>query len=201
MKSHLPAFGAGAARSGLSLAVKPFNERRLYSARAARTKIVVVKTKLFVYSCVYAEGTHGMEGRPMPKSRTGTRPARPTDAELEILRVLWRLGPSTVRQVHEVITSGRKQTTFNTTLKLLHIMYGKGLVTREDARRPHVYQPAIPEAQMQQRLVSDLLERAFGGAARKLVAALTATDISDEELADIRRFLNEHAERSDEHAE
>ena len=137
----------------------------------------------------------------MPKLRTRTKPARPTDGELEILRVLWRLGPSTVRQVHEVITAGRKQTTFNTTLKLLRIMYGKGLVTREDARRPHVYQPAIPEAQMQQRLVSDLLERAFGGAARKLVAALTATDISDEELADIRRFLNEHAERSDEHAE
>ena len=137
----------------------------------------------------------------MPKSRTRTKPTRPTDAELEILRVLWRLGPSTVRQVHEVITAGEKQTTFNTTLKLLHIMYGKGLATREDAHRPHVYQAAIPEAEMQQRLVSDLLERAFGGAARKLVAALTATDISDEELADIRRLLNEHAERSDEHAD
>jgi len=79
-------------------------------------------------------------------------------------------------------------------------MFGKGLVTREDVRRPHVYQAAIPEAQMQQ-LVSDLLERAFGGAARKLVAALTATDISNEELADIRRFLNEHEEKSNEHAD
>jgi len=137
----------------------------------------------------------------MSKSRTRTKPNRPTDAELEILRVLWRLGPSTVRQVHEVITAGQKQTTFNTTLKLLHIMFGKGLVTREDVRRPHIYQAAIPEAEMQQRLVSDLLERAFGGAARKLVAALTATNISDDELADIRRFLNEHGERSDEHAD
>ena len=137
----------------------------------------------------------------MPKSRTRTKPTRPTDAELEILCVLWSLGPSTVRQVHEVITAGQKQTTFNTTLKLLHIMYGKGLVTREDAHRPHVYQVATPEAEMQQRLVSDLLERAFGGAARKLVAALTATNISDEELADIRRFLNEHGDRSDEHAD
>jgi len=106
-----------------------------------------------------------------------------------------------VREVHEVITAGEKQTTFNTTLKMLHIMFDKGLVTREDVRRPHVYQAAIPEAEMQQRLVSDLLERAFGGAARKLVAALTATDISDEELADIRRFLNEHGERDDEHAD
>ena len=140
----------------------------------------------------------------MSKSRRSlrkTKPTRPTDAELEILRVLWSLGPSTVREVHEVITAGEKQTTFNTTLKMLHIMFDKSLVTRQDVRRPHVYQPAIPESQMQQQLVSDLLERAFGGAARKLVAALTATDISDEELADIRRFLNEHGERSDEHAD
>ena len=129
-----------------------------------------------------------------------TKRLRPTDGELEILRVLWRRGPSTVRDVHQALV-GEKQTSYNTTLKLLHIMYGKGLVTRQDARRPHVYQAAMPEAQMQQRLVADLLERAFGGAARKLVAALTATDISDEELADIRRLLNEYGERSDERAD
>ena len=138
----------------------------------------------------------------MPKSRRRKdEPFRPTDAELEILRVLWSLGAGTVREVHEVVTAGEKQTTFNTTLKMLHIMLGKGLVTREDVRRPHVYQAAIPQEQMQRQLVSSLLERAFGGAARELVAALTATDISDEELADIRQFLNEHAERSDEHAD
>ena len=135
----------------------------------------------------------------MSNSPTKIKPARPTDAELEILSVLWRLGRGTVREVHEVITAGEKRTTFNTTLKMLHIMFEKGLVTREDVRRPHVYQAAIPEAQMQQRLVSDLLARAFGGAARKLVAALTATNISEAELADIRRFLNQHGERSDEH--
>jgi predicted transcriptional regulator len=137
----------------------------------------------------------------MRKSRTKTKPTRPTDAELEILRVLWRLGPSTASQVHQVMTAGKKRTIFNTTLKMLHILLEKGLVTREDARRPHIYQAAIPEAQMQQQLVSDLLERAFGGAARKLVAALTATDISDEELADIRRLLNEHREKSGGHAD
>jgi predicted transcriptional regulator len=137
----------------------------------------------------------------MRKSRTRTKPTRPTDAALEILRVLWERGPSTVSQVHQVITAGEKQTIFNTTLKMLHILFEKGLVTREDAHRPHVYQAAMPEAQMQQRLVSDLLERAFGGAVRKLVAALTATGISEEELADIRRFLNEHQERSDGDAE
>ncbi len=120
-------------------------------------------------------------------------PPRPTDAELEILRALWRLGPSSVRQVHEVLTGGAKQTAFNTTLKLLQIMYDKGLVHRDDARRPHVYRPAIPEERMQQRLVGDLLERAFGGSARKLVAALTAQDIPQEERDEIRRLLDEEA--------
>ncbi len=136
----------------------------------------------------------------MSKSRTKTKPSGPTNAELEILRVLWTLGTSTVRQVHEVLTDGEKKTTFNTTLKMLNIMLDKGLVTREDVRRPHIYQAAIPEEQMQQQLVSDLLKRAFGGAARKLVAALTATDISDEELADIRRLLNESEGSDNEHA-
>ena len=127
----------------------------------------------------------------MSRTRTNTKSTGPTNAELEILRVLWSLGASTVREAHEVLTGGEKQTTFNTTLKMLNIMLDKGLVTREDVRRPHVYQAAIPEEQMQQQLVSDLLKRAFGGAARKLVAALTATDISAEELADIKQFLND----------
>ena len=134
-------------------------------------------------------------------SKSPAKAKRPTDAELEILRVLWNLGASTVRQVHEVITAHEKKTTFNTTLKFLHIMFQKGLVTREDVRRPHVYQAAIPEEQMQQRLVSDLLDRAFGGAARKLVAALTASNISEEELADIRQLLSDRKERNDGHAE
>ena len=121
------------------------------------------------------------------KSRTGRRP---TDAELEILRVLWRRGPSTVRQAHQVLAAD-KDTSYNTTLKLLQIMHDKGIVTRDESQRPQVYQAALPESQMQQRLVSDLLRRAFDGSARKLVAALTATDVSDEELAEIRRLLDE----------
>ena len=117
------------------------------------------------------------------------RTVRPTDAELEILRVLWRLGPSTVRQAHQAILA-HKQTAYNTTLKLLQIMTDKGIVTRDATQRPQVYQAAVPESQMQRRLVSDLLDRAFGGSARKHMAALTATDISKEELAEIRRLLD-----------
>jgi len=122
-------------------------------------------------------------------SRKKTQPPRPTDAELAILRVLWARGPSTVRQVHEALAAERR-TTFNTTLKFLQIMQSKGLVARDDARRPHVYRPAAGERHTQKRLVADLLDRAFGGSARKLVAALTAGDISDEELAEVRRLLD-----------
>ena len=118
------------------------------------------------------------------------KPLRPTNGELEILRVLWQQGPSTVRQVHKTLAID-KQTSYNTTLKLMQIMNEKGIVTRDESERPQIYQAALPEEQMQQRLVADFLRRAFGGSARKLVAALTATDISDDELKEIRRLLND----------
>ena len=122
----------------------------------------------------------------MPRKKS----PRPTDGELEILRVLWRSGPSTVRQVHTTLAR-EKDTSYNTTLKLMQIMHEKGTVTRDESERPQVYRAALPEDQMQRRLVSDFLQRAFGGSARKLVAALTAGGISDEELAAIRRLLDE----------
>ena len=122
------------------------------------------------------------------------KPLRPTDGELEILRVLWSRGGSTVRQVHETFAD-EKQTSYNTTLKLMQIMNEKGIVTRDESRRPQVYRASLPEDQMQQRLVADFLERAFGGSARKLVAALTAGDISEEELTQIRRVLDELEEK------
>ncbi len=114
---------------------------------------------------------------------------RPTDGELEILRVLWQLGPSTVREVHEVLTI-RKGTSYNTTLKLMQIMHEKETLTRDESRRPQVYTPAVPEEQMQSRLVSDFMQRVFGGSARKLMAALTSADVTDRELAEIRRLLS-----------
>ena len=122
----------------------------------------------------------------MPKKRL----PRPTDGELEILRVLWSRGPSTVRQVFKVL-GPRKKTTYNTTLKLMLIMNEKGWVVRDESDRPQIYEAALPEEQMQRKLVADFLDRAFGGSARKLVAALTATDMSDEELAEIRRMFEE----------
>jgi predicted transcriptional regulator len=116
---------------------------------------------------------------------------RPTDAELGILRVLWERGPSTVRQVHEALDRGRP-TAYTTTLKLLQIMTEKGLVRRDESDRSHVYEAHLSQEQTQRQLVTDLMERAFGGSAAKLVLqALASTRASDEEIAEIRRLLEE----------
>jgi BlaI family penicillinase repressor len=116
---------------------------------------------------------------------------RPTDGELAILRVLWERGPSTVRDVHEVLSRSRP-TGYTTTLKLLQIMMEKGLVQRDESQRTHVYQARLTEGQTQRQLVRDLLERAFGGSARKLVLqALAAKKTSPEELSQIRQVLDE----------
>jgi predicted transcriptional regulator len=116
---------------------------------------------------------------------------RPTDGELEILRVLWRRGPSTVREVHDAL-SAERELGYTTVLKLLQIMTDKGLVDRDDSQRSHVFRARHREERMQQQLVSDLLARAFGGAADKLVMqALSAGKVSAEELAEIRKLLDE----------
>jgi len=116
---------------------------------------------------------------------------RPTEGELELLQVLWGLGPSTVREIHEAL-SGDKQTGYTTTLKILQKMTDKGLVRRDESCRSHVYEPAIGAEQTQRQLAGDLLKRAFGGsAARLVVAALGAKKASKRELAEIRRLLDE----------
>ena len=114
---------------------------------------------------------------------------RPTDGELSILRVLWGRGPSTVRQVNEILSRDRPGA-YTTTLKLLQIMTEKGLVRRDDSDRSHVYQARMTEGQTQRQLVRDLLDRAFGGSATKLVVqALAARRSTPEELGEIRRLL------------
>ena len=112
---------------------------------------------------------------------------KPTDAELAILTVLWSRGPSTVRQIAEDMGRAAGYTTI---LKLLQIMTEKLLVVRDEAARTHVYQAAHTQDQTQRQLVTDLLERAFGGSAAKLVLqALAASKTSPEELAEIKKLL------------
>ena len=116
--------------------------------------------------------------------------ARPTEAELEILQVLWRRGPSTVREVLE--GSDNAAQGYTTILKLLQIMTDKGLVLRDETRRTHVYRAARSQEQTQRQLVGDLLERAFGGSAKQLIVrALSARKASTEELREIRKLIND----------
>jgi BlaI family transcriptional regulator, penicillinase repressor len=113
---------------------------------------------------------------------------RPTDAELAILRVLWARGPSTVRQVAEIL--GR-ETGYTTVLKLLQIMTEKGLVRRDESARTHVYEAAHSQDQTERQLVADLMDRLFDGSAAKLVLqALASTKTSPEELAEIRKLID-----------
>ena len=115
---------------------------------------------------------------------------RPTDGELAILRILWDRGPSTVRQVHDVLAHDR-QAAYTTALKLLQIMTEKGLVERDERDRTHVYRARLSEETTQRQLVRDLLDRAFGGSSSKLVMQALATKrASAEELRDIRKAID-----------
>jgi predicted transcriptional regulator len=127
-----------------------------------------------------------MKKKPVPK---------PTDAELAILRVLWERGPSTVRQVYDVL-SERRDFAYTTTLKLLQLMTEKGITVRQEEGRIHLYRAGFAQEDTQQRLVADLLDRAFGGSSAKLVVqALAAKPASAEELREIRQLLAEYKEK------
>ena len=121
------------------------------------------------------------------------RTPRPTEAELEILRVLWEDGPSTVRQVNARLTSASREIGYTTTLNLMQIMAEKGLVTRDESDRTHVYAARASQNQTQRQLVSDLVDRAFGGSAAALVLqALSAHPASAAELEEIQRLIADY---------
>ena len=116
---------------------------------------------------------------------------RPTQAETAILQVLWRRGPSTVREVHDVLNEQRPMG-YTTVLKLLQIMHEKGLVRRDESQRSHRYQAVSSQRRTQQQLVAELLDRAFGGSMRNLVMhALSSRKASRKDLAEIRGLLDE----------
>jgi predicted transcriptional regulator len=124
----------------------------------------------------------------------GTR--KPTSMELEILRVLWERGPSTVRDVHAVLALS-KPTGYTTVLKLLQIMTAKGSVTRNEDARAHVYEARQPAENTKRQLVGDLLQRAFAGSASQLMMhALAGKKTSSSEIEEIRRMLDEYERKS-----
>ncbi len=116
---------------------------------------------------------------------------QPTPAELSILRVLWQRGSATVREVADDLNRD-KAMGYTTVLKLLQIMTEKGLVLRNETGRAHVYQSVQPQEAAQTRMVGDLVEKMFSGSAQKLVMhALNTHKASPQEMAEIRRLLDE----------
>ena len=116
-------------------------------------------------------------------------PPLPTGAELDILNVLWHLGPATVRDVHNEL---KKNSGYTTTLKQMQLMTEKGLLTRSERFGAHVYEPGVPKEQTQAQIAANLMQRVFGGSAESLVmGALSAQRASDEEIGNIRRMLDE----------
>lgn len=124
----------------------------------------------------------------MPSPRNPSHHLRlPTDAEVDILAVLWRLGLATVREVHDELGKGRGYTT---TMKQMQLMTEKGLLIRSERFGSHVYHPALPKEQTQRQIAGDLLKRAFEGSAKSLVlGALSAKAASAQELDDIQRMI------------
>lgn len=119
----------------------------------------------------------------------------PSPTELEILHVLWKRGPSTVRDVHDVLHKDRR-IGYTTVLKIMQVMAGKKLVTRDESERSHIYKPAVEEKSVKKRLVADLLNRAFEGSAAGLVMhALSGKKSSRKELDEIRKLLDEQEGR------
>ena len=117
----------------------------------------------------------------------------PSDAEFGILTVLWRCGPSTVREVHTALA---KDTGYTSTLKQMQVMHDKGLLKRSERYRSHLYEPAITKEEAQARFAGDLMERVFEGSARSLVlGALTAQRASSEDLDEIRRMFDRFEKR------
>jgi len=128
-----------------------------------------------------------------PASREPDPPPLPTDAEIAILAVLWRQGASTVREVHDALG---KDSGYTTTLKLMQLMFEKGLVVRNERYRSHLYEARAPKEQTQRQIAGDLMKRAFDGSARSLVlGALAAQPASRKDLDEIRSLLDELEER------
>ena len=114
----------------------------------------------------------------------------PTAAELDLLRVLWRLGPADAKQVHEALLAERPEASYATVLRQLQLMHAKGLLTRDESRRPQLYAPAQKQDKLQTHLLKDLIAKAFAGSGKALVLAALKGHVSAQERADIQKLLD-----------
>lgn len=117
--------------------------------------------------------------------------SQPTEVELQMLRILWELGPSPVREIHARLNAD-KGTIYSTTVKMLSVMLDKGLVRRDENASPHIYRAAFTRETAGKRMLSDLIEKVYDGAAMSLVLqALASTQATKEELDEVRRLLDQ----------
>ena len=125
-------------------------------------------------------------------AKSPAKPPKPTAAELDLLRVVWRLGPSTVKEVHAARATERADVTYANVLRLMQVMHGKGLLKRDESERSHVYAAAHAQGALQTNLLKDLIQKAFGGSAKDLVLAALSGEVSDKERNEIKKYLKEN---------
>lgn len=118
-------------------------------------------------------------------------PPKPTKAELEMLRILWQLGPATAKQAHESLQAQRPEASYASVLRQLQVMHAKGLLTRDESGRAHVYAPAQEQNSMQTSLLGDLIQKAFSGSGKALILAALKGHVTPKERAEIQAFLDE----------
>jgi predicted transcriptional regulator len=123
--------------------------------------------------------------------RQPAKPPKPTAAELDLLRVIWRLGPSTVKDVHAARVRERPELSYATVLRLMQVMHGKGLLVRDESERSHVYAAAHAQDALQTNLLGELIAKAFAGSGKALVLAALNGHVTDKERDEIKRFLKE----------
>ena len=127
----------------------------------------------------------------MPRT---SRIPKPTPAELDLLRVIWRLGPSTVKDVHHARLQESPDLAYANVLRLMQVMHGKGLLVRDESQRSHVYAAAHAQERLQTNLLRDLIQKAFAGSGKDLVLAALSGHVTDKERAEIRRILKENGD-------
>ena len=121
-----------------------------------------------------------------------TVPPKPTPSELEMLRLLWQSGPATARQVHQAAVEARPDMNYATVLRLLQVMHTKGLLSRDESQRAHVYAPAQEQDSLQTNLLKELIQKAFSGSGKALVlAALRGGHVSKKEREEIQALLDQ----------
>lgn len=130
----------------------------------------------------------------MSGTEKNTHQPKPTPAELDLLRIIWRIGAATAKQVHEAAIVEKPDTTYANVLRQLQIMHTKGLLSRDESARSHVYAAAQAQDAQQASLLKELIQKAFSGSAKELVLAALRGHISKQERDEIQQIL-----RGDEH--